>query len=59
MNCDLFRYETAERDDIGVTTKSSVTMYVAGPFTNPRRLDDSPVEDLGSTILNDFHKMNK
>ena len=45
--------------DIGVTTKLSVTMYIAGPFKNLRRLDDSPIEDLGSTILNDFHKMNK
>jgi hypothetical protein len=45
---DLFRNDTVEMDDIGLTNKSSVTMYMDGPFAN----DDFAVDDLGSTNLN-------
>jgi len=43
---NLSKYETPEIDDIGVTTKLSVTMNVNGPLANP--LD---IGDLGSTNI--------
>lgn len=45
---DFFRYDIVEMVDIGVTNKSSVTMYIDGPLAN----DDFAVDDLGSTNLN-------
>jgi len=37
----LSRYETPSNDDIGVTTKSSVTIIVNGLLTNPPEREDS------------------
>ena len=39
-------------DDIGVTTKSSVTMYIAGSLANPPWLDESTTEDFGIGSIN-------
>jgi hypothetical protein len=45
FNC--LRYDIVDIDDIGVTYKSSFTMYIDGPLTN-----DFAIEDLGPTNLN-------
>jgi hypothetical protein len=45
----LFRCEIALKDDIGETTKSSVTMYIDGPFIYSPEFDDFEEENLGST----------
>jgi len=43
---DLLRNDILEIDDIRLTNKLSVTMYIDGPLTN----DDFAKEDLGSAI---------
>jgi hypothetical protein len=45
---DLLRNDIADIDDIKLTNKLSVTMYIDGPLTN----DDFAIKDLGSAILN-------
>jgi hypothetical protein len=44
---DLFRYDIVDMDDIGLTHKLFVTMYINGPLANV----DFSVGDLGSTNL--------
>jgi len=39
------------KDDTGVITKSTVTMYTNGPFANSSRLDAFEADSLGSTKL--------
>ncbi|KAK2972224.1 hypothetical protein RJ640_014282 [Escallonia rubra] len=43
----LLRAEITECDENGVTTKSSVTMNVAGPLTNPPTTVVPPVGSFG------------